>query len=164
MTASHRSLTVEWEDPLLAAERSFELSGLDALQAIAAGAIALPPIAALLGFEPVAVEEGVVALSAVPGEQHYSSNAAVHGGLAAAMLDSAMYLAVHSTLPRATFASTLEIKVNYVRPMTAETGAVTATGRIVHRGNQVATAGGELTQPDGKLIAHGSATCLIRTL
>ena len=97
-----------------------------------------------------------------PGEQHYNPIGSVHGGVAATLLDSAMGAAVHSTLPQGTAYVTLEVKFNLVRPITAETGRVSAEGRVVHRGGTVATVEGHVRSAEGKLLAHGTSTCLIR--
>lgn len=162
MGTSERSRLIRWEDPLVAARQGLQLSGLEALRAVQRGDISRPPIAELMGIGGGSVEEGMVTLSAEPGEFHYSNTGAAHGGFAATLLDSVMYLAVHSTLPQGVFASTLEIKVNYVRPVSVETGTVLGQGTIVHRGRQLATAEGQLRDAAGKLLAHGSTTCLIR--
>jgi uncharacterized protein (TIGR00369 family) len=160
--APERVRVVKWDDPLEAAAKGLQLSGLEALQAAGRGEIPVPPIAALMGIEGGSVEEGEVFLGVQPGEYHYSNTGAAHGGLAATLLDSAMYLAVHSTLAQGVFASTLEIKINYVRPITVDTGYVMAHGYLIHRGRQLATAAGEARGPTGKLLAHGTTTCLIR--
>jgi uncharacterized protein (TIGR00369 family) len=86
----------------------------------------------------------------------------VHGGVAATMLDSVMGCAVHSTLPAGAFYTTLEIKVNYVRPITVDTGIVVAEGTLVHAGGRIATAEGRMYAKDtGKLLAHASTTCFV---
>ncbi len=85
----------------------------------------------------------------------------VHGGLAATLLDSAMACAIHTMLPAGTSYTTLEIKVNYLRPMTRETGIVYCEGKVIHVGGRVATSEGRLTDAAGKLYAHGTTTCMI---
>jgi acyl-coenzyme A thioesterase PaaI-like protein len=75
------------------------MTGFEILRAIAAGELPGPPIAELLGFEPVEVDEGRIVFAAVPAAKHYNPIGTVHGGLAATLLDSAMGSAVHSTLP-----------------------------------------------------------------
>ncbi|MCM3873284.1 MAG: PaaI family thioesterase, partial [Pyrinomonadaceae bacterium] len=85
----------------------------------------------------------------------------VHGGLAATLLDSAMGCAVHSMLPAGVGYTTLEIKVNFVRPMTAETGQVRCEAKVIHFGGRTATAEGRILDEQGKLYAHGTTTCLI---
>jgi uncharacterized protein (TIGR00369 family) len=82
--------------------------------------------------------------------------------LAATLLDSAMGCAVHSTLPAGAGYTTLELKVNFVRPITSETGRILCEGTVVHRGGRVATAEGRVfAEADGALLAHGTTTCLI---
>jgi uncharacterized protein (TIGR00369 family) len=138
------------------------VTGLEVLRAIAAGELPGAPIAELLGFEPVEAEEGRVVFAGVPGPEHYNPLGTVHGGLAATMLDSAMGCAVHSTLPAGVGYTTLELKVNFTRPITRETGRILCEGTVVHRGGRVATAEGRVyAEESGKLVAHGTTTCLI---
>jgi len=138
------------------------MNGLETLRALAAGDLPGAPIGELLGFAPVEVEEGRVVFAAEPGPEHYNPIGSVHGGLAATLLDSAMGCAVHSTLPAGVGYTTLELKVNFTRPITSETGRILCEGTIVHRGGRVATAEGRLyAEADGKLLAHGTTTCLI---
>ena len=86
----------------------------------------------------------------------------MHGGFAATLLDPAMGCAVHSTLPEGVGYTTLELKVNYTRAISKDTGRVLCEGKIVHRGGRVATADGRIVAADsGKLLAHGTTTCLI---
>lgn len=106
-------------------------------------------------------EEGVVRFAGTPDESSYNPMGTVHGGYAATLLDSAMGSAVMSLLDRTEAYTTADLTVHLVRPIFAKTGLVTAEGRIVHRGRRVATAEGKLTDASGKLLAHGSTTCLI---
>jgi uncharacterized protein (TIGR00369 family) len=141
------------------------MNGLDFLRAIASGDVPGAPIAELMGFEPVEAEEGRVVFACVPGERHYNPIGSVHGGLAATLLDSAMGCAVHSTLPEGRGYTTLELKVNFTRAIAADTGRVLCEGTIVHRGSRVATAEGRvLAESDGRLLAHGTTTCLLFSL
>jgi uncharacterized protein (TIGR00369 family) len=141
------------------------VTGLEMLRAIAAGELAGAPIADLMGFEPVEAEEGRVVFASVPGPQHYNPIGSVHGGLAATLLDSAMGCAVHSTLPEGSGYTTLELKVNFTRPITVATGRILCEGTVVHRGGRVATAEGRVwAERSGKLLAHGTTTCLIFSL
>jgi uncharacterized protein (TIGR00369 family) len=137
------------------------VTGLELLRAVAAGEVEAP-IGTLMGFRPVELEEGRVRFEAVPGPQHYNPIGSVHGGLAATLLDTAMSCAVHSTLPDGTGYTTLELKVNFTRPITVETGRVLCEGTLIHRGGRVATADGRVwAERSGKLLAHGTTTCLI---
>ncbi len=144
------------------AQAARESAGLDFLRRIAAGALPRPPISKTLGFHLVEVEEGRTVFAAVPGERHYNPIGVVHAGLAATLLDSAMGGAIQSTLPAGTGYTTLETKFNLVRPITLDTGRILAEGRLLHGGRKVATADGRVTaESDGKLLAHGTSTCLI---
>lgn len=165
MTASAervRTRTISWEDPVEAFSRGSGLSGIDYLYAIRDGELPPPPIAALMGFAPVEVEEGRVVFAVEPAEYHYNPIGLVHGGLAATLLDSAMGCAVQTLLPAGVGYTTLEVKVNYVRPMTRDTGRVLAEATVLHRGSRVATAEGRVFAEDtGKLLAHGTTTCMV---
>ena len=160
--APERSRIVTWQDPVAVAERRHALSGIDHLRAIRDGDIPPPPIAVLLGMSIVEIDQGRAVFAADPDEYHYNPIGVVHGGLAATLLDSAMGCAVQSTLPAGTGYTTLELKVNYVRPMTRETGRVVCEANVVHTGSRVATAEGRVfVEETGKLIAHGTTTCMV---
>ena len=139
-----------------------EMTGLEHLQAMQRGEMPPAPIALLLGFEPVEVEEGRVVFAATPKHEHYNPIGSVHGGFAATLLDSAMGCAVQTTLPAGAGYTTLELSVNFVRAMTAETGPVRVEGKLIHGGRRMATAEGRIVSvSDGRLIAHGTTTCLV---
>ena len=156
-----RTRTVSWEDPRGAAERGRSLSGMEYLQKIIAGELPRPPIGLLMNFSIADLGAGHATFVAEPDEYHYNPNGAVHGGLAATLLDSAMGCAIHTMLPAGANYTTLEIKVNYIRPMTAETGLVRCEARTIHVGGRTATAEGRIVDDQGKLYAHGTTTCII---
>jgi uncharacterized protein (TIGR00369 family) len=156
-----RARTVTWEDPLIAAAGAREMSGLAFMQAIMRGDLPAPPIAVLLGFELVEAEEGRAVFGLTPAEYHYNPIGAVHGGLACTLLDSAMGCAVQSTLPAGTGYTTLELKVNLVRPLTQETGPLRCEGKVLHLGGRTATAESRLVDVQGTLYAHATTTCMI---
>ena len=161
MTARQRAIT--WADPAAAAASGLGLDGLAYMRALVTGKVPLPPICALLGITMIEAAPGMTVLRAEPAEYHYNTLGIVHGGLAAALLDSCTGCAVHTTLPAAASYSTLEIKVNFVRPISVETGLIRAQGKVIHRGRTVATAEGRLTtERDGRLLAHATSTCLIK--
>ncbi len=137
------------------------LSGLDFLTGIICGTQPQPPISELLGFHLVEVEEGRAVFEGLPDYRHYNPIGTVHGGFAATLLDSALGCAIFSTLAKGDAWTTLELKLNFVRPITKDTGAVRTEGRILHRGRTVATSLGELKDSAGKLYAHASTTCMI---
>jgi uncharacterized protein (TIGR00369 family) len=151
----------EWDDPLDTLSRAAGMSGLEALQALARGEMPAAPIGRTLGFAGFEVEHGRATFMVEPAEFHYNPIGVVHGGLALALLDSAMGCAVHSTLAAGVAYTTLEVKANFVRPLTAETGLVRCTGTVVHGGRTVATAEGRIVDAAGKLYAHGTSTLLI---
>lgn len=154
-------MIVSWEDPAELGEQARAMPGLDFLEAIRDEELPPAPIQRLLDFALTEVEVGRVVFTAQPGEQHYNPIGVVHGGLAATLLDSAMGAAVHSTLPQGQGYTTLETKFNLVRAVTVDTGPIQAEGRVVNRGRQVATAEGYLRDGAGKLLAHGTSTCLV---
>ena len=137
------------------------MPGLEFLRAIVRGELPPPPMARLLGFTIVEVEHGRVVFEIVPGEEHYNPIGVVHGGYAATLLDSAMGCAVHTTLERGAAYTTLSLEVKMVRPLTAEIEKVRAEGEVVYRGRRQATVAARLLSADGKLLAHGTSTCMI---
>lgn len=135
--------------------------GLAFLQAIIAGTLPQPPISQLLGFHLVDAAQGRAAFEGLPEFRHYNPIGTVHGGFAATLLDSALGCAIFSTLAKGEAWTTLELKLNFVRPLGKDTGLVRAEGRIVHRGRTVATSEGDLKDAGGKLYAHATTTCMI---
>ena len=92
----------------------------------------------------------------MPEFRHYNPIGTVHGGFAATLLDSALGCAIFSTLAKGEAWTTLELKLNFVRPMSKDTGTVRAEGRIIHRGRTVATSEGTVKDRAGKLYAHAT--------
>lgn len=158
---SERRLEIQWQDPLPGAKAATEMSGSELLGAIRDGRLAPPPIANLLGFQLTEIGDGRAVFTCEPGEQHYNPIGVVHGGLACTLLDSAMGCAVHSTLPKGLAYTTLELKVNLLRPVTMKTGLLRCEGRIIHAGKRTAMAEGKLVDAAGKIYAHATTTCLI---
>jgi uncharacterized protein (TIGR00369 family) len=156
-----RTREIKWADPRALAESGRALAGLDYLNKLIAGELPPPPFATLLNFTLVEITEGRAVFTCEPAEYHYNPIGLVHGGLAATLLDSAMGCAVHSTLPAGVGYTTLEIKVNFIRAMSADTGVVRCEANVVHGGNQTATAEGKVLDAKRRLIAHGTTTCLI---
>ena len=161
---TERTRLTTWEDPHALASAARALSGLEFLRKMIAGEFPQPPFARLLGFGVVEIAEGRAVFTCEPGEYHYNPIGLVHGGLAATLLDSALGCAVHSTLPAGVGYTTLEIKVNYIRAMSAQTGLIRCEASVVHRGARTATAEGRVLDAAGKLYAHGTTTCLIMPL
>lgn len=160
-SASVRSRTITWDDPAPRMAAAPTMSGLEFITAIARGTLPPPPISRLIDMGMGEVAEGRVVFTLQPGEQHYNPLGTVHGGIIATVLDSAMGCAIQTTLPRGKFFTTLEIKVNYVAAVLASTGQLRCEAKVIHRGGRTATADGTLLDGKGRLVAHGSTTCLI---
>lgn len=137
------------------------LSGLDMLRAMIDGRIPASPIAYTLRFFLLEVDHGHAVFQGEPRAEFFNPLGSVHGGWYATLLDSALGVAVHSTLQPGERYTTMEIKLNLVRALSPDVARVRAIGRLRHRGRQVATAEADLVGPDGKLYAHGSTTCLL---
>ncbi|KQS74284.1 aromatic compound degradation protein PaaI [Methylobacterium sp. Leaf361] len=160
-TAPARRRVVEWSDPALVAKAGQGLDGLAFLRAMMAGDAPPPPLIALLGIDLVSAELGRVTMRMGPGEYLYNPLGSVHGGALASLLDSVMGCAVHATLPLGRGYTTLEIKVNYLRAVTAASGPLTAVGEVVHAGRRQAVAEARLSDGAGRLCATASTTCLL---
>jgi uncharacterized protein (TIGR00369 family) len=157
-----RTRTITWDDPMDALTRGAGLTGLEFIRAIFEGKLPAPPITATMGFTGDTAEEGKVTFVGEAGEHLFNPIGVVHGGFAMTILDSAMGCAVHTTMAVGEAYTTLEVKVNLVRPITLETGPVLCEGTVIHRGGKVATAEGRLiAERTGKLLAHGTTTCLV---
>ena len=142
-------------------DQARSLDGLTLMRGIMEGKFAAPPIAKALGFWMDEVELGKVAFAYEPTFDHYNPLGSVHGGVAATLLDSVMGCCIHTMLKAGTGFTTLEIKINYVRAMTDKTGRVRAEGKVINLGSRIATSEGRLTDSAGKLLAHGTTTCLV---
>jgi uncharacterized protein (TIGR00369 family) len=137
------------------------LDGLSLMRGIMEGRFPAPPISKALGFSMSLVEHGRVIFDYEPVFDHYNPLGSVHGGVAATLLDSVMGCCIHTTLKPGFGFTTLEIKINYVRAMTDKTGRVQAEGKVINVGSRIATSEGRLVDAAGKLLAHGTTTCLI---
>lgn len=145
----------------VSAEQQKQMSGLEFVQGLAAGTLPLNTIAQTLGYDVVEAENGRVVIALVPTGAHLNPAGTVHGGLTATLLDSCMGLAVQSTLDKGTSQTTLEFKISLVRSITPETGPIRAEGKVLNCGRRIGTADGRVTDAKGRLLAHGTTTCLI---
>jgi len=146
-------------DPRILATRC----GIDILRDILEGRLPNPTMQRTLDFGLSAVAAGEVTVSGRPSGEMYNPIGSVHAGFAATLLDSAMACAVWSVLEAGLGFMTMEFKISLVRPITAKTGEVDAIGKLISRGKRAATAEGRLIDRAGKLLAHGTSTCLIVT-
>jgi uncharacterized protein (TIGR00369 family) len=138
-----------------------DISGLEFLSRIVDGRLPRPPITETLGFELTEVSPGFALFTMTPQFRHYNPIGTVHGGVAATLLDSCMSCAVQTTIEAGLGYTTLEIKVNMVRPITEKTGLIRAEGRSLHTGRRSATAEGKILDASGALLAHGTTTCIV---
>jgi uncharacterized protein (TIGR00369 family) len=137
------------------------MSGLQFVQGLVDGTLPLNTIAKTLGYDITEAASGRVVVTARPSEIHLNPAGTVHGGFTATLLDSCMGLAIQSTLDRGVGQTTLEFKISLLRPISAETGDIKAEGIVLSRGRRIGTAEGRVTDGEGRLLAHGTTTCLI---
>lgn len=156
-----RTKTLEYRPPERDAGKVFGRSGIEHLRAMATGEIADPPISSHVGLRVVRVEVGDVVMTAEPDESHYNPIGSVHGGFFATVLDSVCGCAVHSTLPAGVGYTTLELKVSFLRPVTVDTGSVTAHGWVTKSGRNAAFVEADLRDSAGRVLATASSTCLL---
>ena len=142
-------------------EQQKQMSGLELVQGLASGELPLNTMAKTLGYDVSEAANGRVVVTATPNASHLNPAGTVHGGLAATMLDTCMGLAIHSTLEKGLGSTTLEFKISLVRPITPETGLIQAEGIVLNCGRRIGTAEGRITDQQGRLLAHGTTTCLI---
>jgi uncharacterized protein (TIGR00369 family) len=137
------------------------IAGLEFLQRVLRGEGPTLPIGDMLGFHLVAAERGRVVLEGQPDRRSYNLIGTVHGGWAAAILDTALALSTLSTLEPGQSFTTIDIRINYLRPMTAETGLVRAEGTVLQSGRRLSYCDARLTDIAGKLLCHGTGSCLV---
>lgn len=152
--------TITWDDPAELGRKARELSGLDYMRHLIAERRRVP-IGATLGFTLVEVGEGHAVFEAEAGPWAYNPIGGVHGGWYAAVLDAPLGVALHTLLPIGVGYTTLELKVNLVRPVLPDTGVLRAVGRVVHKGRRTAVTEARMEDAAGRLFAHATATCLI---
>ena len=152
----------EAQDVLSMAE-ILEIPGLDMMQGILDGIYPAAPIAMVLNFKVHAVEKGKVVFRGTPNLDSRNPMGTIHGGWYGTILDSAMACAVMTTLPVGKIQTTLEFKVNIIRPI--PTGVeVDAIGIVEHSGKSTGVAVGSLVDvKTRKLYASSSTTCIIMT-
>jgi uncharacterized protein (TIGR00369 family) len=151
-----------WQDPVATAAAGATMTGMEYMTAIVSGQMPPPPIAVTMQLRPIELEQGRVVFEGTPGEEHYNPIGVVHGGYAATLLDSALGCAVHTTLPAGIGYTSLGLEAKYVRPITRDTGRVLCEANVLYKGRKQATAEATLTAEDsGKLLASGTATCMI---
>jgi uncharacterized protein (TIGR00369 family) len=138
-----------------------QLSGLEFFREMMAGRIAPPPMVAMLGMRLVEAEEGRVVFTGTANPEFYNGMGVAHGGWAATLLDSALGCCINTMMPAGRSFTTLELKINYTRPLRQEVGEVRCEATIVHVGNRTATSEARVVDANGKIYAHGTTTCIV---
>jgi uncharacterized protein (TIGR00369 family) len=139
-------------------------SGLEVLHRLKDGLLPVAPMSEVIPFALVDAEFGKAIVRSTPSERFYNTIGIVHGGYAMTLLDTCMGVAIYSTLSSGIGYTSIETKVNFVKPVTAETGPLRAVGHAVHTGTRTATAEGRLVDEEGRLYAHGTTTCFLYPL
>ncbi len=158
---TQRQTTVQWRDPAPALAALPELSGIEFMKKIADGELPGAPIASHFSMDVIEVGPGAITFRCTPDASHYNPIGTVHGGLVCTLLDSALGCAAHTTLPAGMGYTSIEIKVNYLRPVSAGNGALTCRGRVTKPGRRVTFAEGEVVDSEGKVVATATGSLLI---
>ena len=145
----------------VSADRQKQMSGLEFVQGLVDGTPPLNTLARTLDYDVIEAASGRVVVSTEPSGIHLNPAGTVHGGFSATLLDSCMGLAVQSTLEKGVGSTTLEFKISLVRPITPDTGEIRAEGLVLNCGRRIGTAEGRITDSQGRLLAHGTTTCMI---
>lgn len=131
---------------------------VDQLRAVVRGEIPQPPVARLIGFALTAVGEGRATIEFEAGPQHTNPKGTVHGGILCDIADAAMALAYGTTLSESETFTTLELKINFLKPVWQ--AKLTAEGRVVKRGRTIGLTECDITDEDGSLVARACSTCM----
>ncbi len=156
-----RSRTFYWTDPAKLAKIVETMSGLEYLYAMRDGLAEGSPVEMLLGFRLAEAEAGRVVFEITPSELHYNPFGSVLGGVAAAVIDAATGAVIHSLLPAGVRHTSLDLNVNYARPITSEAGKLRCEARIVHMGTRTGICEARLSDVQGRLYAFGTSTSMI---
>jgi len=145
-------------------ERLTSMSGLQFMQGILDGTVPGPPIGFTMGFNLYDVERGRVTFRGAPQFEVMNPMGSVHGGWYGTILDSCMACAVMTEVPLGSVYTTLEYKINMMRPVFEHTEPLKIIGESVHAGRRTATAEGRIVDSNGKLYATGTTTCMVLEL
>jgi uncharacterized protein (TIGR00369 family) len=152
-----RARRVTWADPVAVLQRAAGMSREEMLAALRSGELPKPPIAELLGIDLVQVESGRAVFGFHPSEYHYNPVGGVAAGVAATVLDAAMWVAVQTSVPETTIVSTVDLTLHFVAALSADVGYVRAEARAVHVGRRTGTAEARLVDESGRLYSHATA-------
>ena len=158
---AQQSRWISWRDPQATRATVASMSGLAYWRTVVDGHLPPPPIAELIAMRVVDVENGRVAFACTPDASMYNPLGMVHGGLVCTLLDTAAACAMHTTLPEGVGYTSVEIKVNYLKAVTVDSGTLTAVGTVVKAGSRIGFAEAEVTDASGKLVATATSTLLV---
>jgi uncharacterized protein (TIGR00369 family) len=145
-------------------QEALKFSGIEILEKLKKGELPPPPFSKTMDIVLTDISPGMVTFTSTPDLRFYNAIGCVHGGYISTMLDSAMACAIQTKLAEGITFATLELKVNFVRPVFISTGPVHAKGVFIHCGKTTATAEGKLYDEEGKLYAFGTTTCFLRAV
>jgi uncharacterized protein (TIGR00369 family) len=132
---------------------------LDVMRAMVSGDHEPPPIARLIGFRMVEVERERAVFRMEAEERHTNPMGTLHGGVLCDLSDAAMGCAFASTLDAGQSYTTLELSINFLRPVFK--ASLTATGRVVKRTRKTGLVECDVTDEEGRLVARAKSTCLV---
>ena len=138
-----------------------KLSGLEFLRLMMEEKIPVASIAETMGIVLKKIEKGYVLFEVTPDERHLNPLGGVHGGFAATALDSATGSAVHTMLETGVGYGTIELNIKMIKAISLNQGALKAEGKVLHISKKIGIAEGKITDNEGKLYAHATATCMI---
>ena len=131
---------------------------LDRIRMVQRGELPPPPVADLIGFTLVSVEPGRAVVELKADRRHANPMGTLHGGILGDIADAAMGIAYASELAEGETFTTLELKINFLKPVW--TGTLTAAGRVVKAGRTVGLVECDVTDDEARLVARASSTCM----
>jgi len=161
-TLSPDSAAVSWGDPETIYAEHGRMSPIALFRAMMAGALPHEPAMAMMGVCLTAVEEGMIRLEVEPASVHLDHAGRMHGGILAAITDTAAGYAIHTRLGLGWTAATLELHQGFVQPVTLATGRVVCVGRVAHLGRRTAVAEADITDANGDLYVRMGTTMIVR--
>jgi uncharacterized protein (TIGR00369 family) len=161
MSSTTRHRAYAWEDQSPTRSAGATQDGLAILHAIGRDDLPLPPALRTLDISPDEAEPGRVSFSLEPAEFHLNPFGLVHGGVLAALLDTAMGCAVHSLLPIGSGYVTAELNVRFLRPASVAGGTLTCVGHVIRPGRRSMVVQARVTEDSGREVAVGGATCMV---
>ena len=158
---TEQSRLITWRDPITTTATVASMSGLEYWRGVIDGHFPPPPIGEIIQMRVVDVEDGRVEFACTPDASMYNPLGTVHGGAVCTLLDTVTACAMHTTLPEGVGYTSVEIKVNYLKSVTAKSGPLTAVGTVVKSGSRIGFAEGKVTDASGNLVATATSTLLI---